>query len=63
MRAEAWAGELRSALQEELLPDLVILLLALAFSLSAPTGALHEDLCDKRFADAEEATLIGPIGD
>jgi len=63
MRTEARAGELRSALHEELLPDLVLLLLALAFSLLAPTGALHEDLCDKRFADAHEATLIGPIGD
>ena len=63
MHTDARAGELRSALHEELLPDLVLLLLALAFSLLAPTGALHEDLCDKRFADAHEATLIGPIGD
>ena len=63
MHTEARAGELRSALREELLPDLVLLLLALAFSLLAPTGALHEDLCDKRFADAYESTLIGPIGD
>ncbi len=63
MHTEARAGELRSALHEELLPDLVLLLLALAFRLLAPTGALHEELCDKNFADAHEAALIGPIGD
>ena len=33
MRTAARAGELRSALQEELLPDLVLLLLALASNL------------------------------
>ena len=44
MRTEDRAGELRSALHEELLPDLVLLLLSLAFSLLAPTGALHEDV-------------------
>ena len=60
MHTEARAGELRSALHEELLPDLVLLLLPLAFHL---LGALHEELCDKRFADAHEAALIGPIGD
>ena len=63
MRAEVRAGELRSALHDERLPDRVPLLLALAFSLFAPTAALHEALCDKRFADADEASLFGPIGD
>ena len=63
MHTEARAGELRSALHEELHPDLVFLLLPLAFSLLAPTGALHEEQCDKQIADAREAALIGPIGD
>ena len=63
MHTEARAGEPISALREELLPDLVLILPALAFSPLAPTGALHEELCDKRFADAHEAALIGPIGD
>ena len=62
MRTEARAGELRSALHEELLPDLVLLLL-LAFRLLAPTGALYKDLCDTGFADAHEAALFGSIGD
>ena len=63
MNAEARAGEVRSALREELLPDRVPLLLALAFKLLAPTAALHEELCYERFADADEAALSGPIGD
>ncbi len=63
MHTEARGGELRSALHEEIIPDIVPLLLALAFSLFAPTAALHEELCDKRFADDHEAALVGPIGD
>ena len=63
MHTEARAGELRSALHAETLPDLIALLLGLAFRLLAPTGALHEELLDKRFADAHEAALIGPMRD
>ena len=63
MHTETRAGELRSALQEEILPELIALLLGIAFCLLAPTGALHEELLDKRFADAHEAALLGPIGD
>ena len=63
MHTEARAGELRSALHEERLPDRVPLLLALAFKLFAPTAALHEELCGRRFADADEAALCCPIGD
>ncbi len=63
MRTEARAGEVRSALREELIPDRVPLLPALAFSMFAQTAAPHEELCDKRFADAHEAALLAPIGD
>ncbi len=61
MHTKARAGEPHSALHEEIRPDLIGLLLGLAFRLLAPTGALHEELLDKRFADAHDATLIGPI--
>ncbi len=63
MSTEARAGEVRSTLREECLPDRAPLLLALAFKLFAPTAALQEELCDKRFTDADKATLCGPIGD
>ena len=63
MHTEARAGEIHSALHEEILPDLIALLLRRAFRLLAPTAALHEELLDKRFVNADKATLIGPIGD
>ena len=63
MHTEARAGELCSALHEELILDRVPLLLAPAFSLFAPTAAPHEAVCDKRFANAHAAALFAPIGD
>ena len=63
MHTEARAGELRSARHEEIHTDRIGLILGLAFRLLAPAAALHEELLDTQFADAHEATLIGPIGD
>ena len=63
MHTEARAGEIRSAVHEEPLPSRVPLLLAQTFRPPPPIAALHEELCDERFADAHEAVLLAPIGD
>ena len=63
MHTEARACEIRSAVNEEPLPSRVPLLLAGTFRPRPQTAALHEELCDERFADAREAVLLAPIGD
>ena len=63
MRTEVRAGEIRSALHEETLPDLIALLLGIAFCLLAPNWCLARGAVGQTIRGCPQTTLLGPIGD